>query len=52
MGMTSECIDVERIADVLELSEQDPLRHHVDQCPRSVSQSHLRLASRSDNTAA
>lgn len=37
MGMTSECIDVERIADVLELSEQDPLRHHVDQCPRCSS---------------
>lgn len=35
--MTSECVSVERIAEVLELPADDALRVHVEGCPRCSS---------------
>lgn len=32
--MKEECIDIERIAEVLELPADDPIRRHVELCPR------------------
>ncbi len=35
--MKIECIDIEQIADALALPADDPLRRHMDQCPRCSS---------------
>ncbi len=32
--MKEKCIDIERIAEVLELPDDDPRRRHLDECPR------------------
>lgn len=32
--MSDDCIDIERIAEVLELPEDDPRRRHLEECPR------------------
>ncbi len=32
--MTEKCIDIEQIAEVLELPDDDPRRRHLDECPR------------------
>jgi len=32
--MEMKCIDIERIAEVTELSADDPVRQHVESCPR------------------
>ena len=32
--MGTQCIDVERIAEVIDLPANDPVRRHVEDCPR------------------
>jgi hypothetical protein len=35
--MTNECVNIDRIAEVLDLSPDDPVRRHVERCPRCSS---------------